>query len=161
MNVDAILQALNEEQVDYMLIGGMNFLLRHLPELTFDVDIWVRDTPDNLNRTNRALQRLGAEWGATDREWRPVPADPSWLQRQGCFFLTTKHGALDIFRDVRGLEGRYEECKAVAVGSKTGTGVKFAALSDVHMLACQEALAPHEQKPKRMETLRQAIKRNH
>jgi hypothetical protein len=38
MNVDAMLRVLNEEQVDYLLIGGMNFLIRHLPELTFDVD---------------------------------------------------------------------------------------------------------------------------
>ena len=39
MNVDEILGSLNTEQVDYILIGGMNFLLRHIPELTFDVDI--------------------------------------------------------------------------------------------------------------------------
>lgn len=158
MNVDAILQALNEEQVDYMLIGGMNFLLRHLPELTFDVDIWVRDTPDNLEKTNRALQRIGAQWGVTEKDWQLVSADPKWLLRQGCFCLTTKHGALDIFRDVRGLEGRYEECKAAAVAARTGTGINFAALSDAHMLACQEALLPHEQKAKRMEVLRQALK---
>ena len=37
MNVDAMLRVLNEEQVDYLLIGGMNFLIRHLPKLTFDV----------------------------------------------------------------------------------------------------------------------------
>jgi hypothetical protein len=37
MNVDAILRALNDAQADYLLIGGMNFLIRHAPELTFDV----------------------------------------------------------------------------------------------------------------------------
>jgi hypothetical protein len=37
MNVDEILRTLNQEHVDYLLIGGMNFLLRHLPELTYDV----------------------------------------------------------------------------------------------------------------------------
>jgi hypothetical protein len=30
MNVDPMLRVLNEEQVDYLLIGGMNFLIRHL-----------------------------------------------------------------------------------------------------------------------------------
>jgi len=44
MNVDAILDSLNAQGVDYILIGGMNFLLRHVPELTFDVDIWVNDS---------------------------------------------------------------------------------------------------------------------
>ena len=56
MNVDHILRALHEEHVDYLLIGGMNFLLRHRPELTFDVDIWVRDDAENLERLN--LDRL-------------------------------------------------------------------------------------------------------
>jgi len=28
MNVDAMLRVLNEEQVDYLLIGGMNFIIQ-------------------------------------------------------------------------------------------------------------------------------------
>src|SRR5262245_65591934 len=72
MNVDAILESLNAQGVDYILIGGMNFLLRHVPELTFDVDIWVKDTEQNLKLLNKALQNLGAEWARTEKEWRPV-----------------------------------------------------------------------------------------
>ncbi|MBM3833649.1 MAG: hypothetical protein FJ403_10335 [Verrucomicrobia bacterium] len=157
MNVDEILSALNNEQVDYLLIGGMNFLLRHLPELTFDVDVWVRDEAANLERLNRALRKLGAEWGRTEAEWRPVPDDWHWLQSQGLFCLTTKHGALDVFRDVRGLEGRYFECQKRGLTSSTGTGVKFTGLSDEDMLTCQEALPAAEQKQTRMEVLRAAI----
>ena len=66
MNVDEILRTLSQEQVDYLLIGGMNFLLRHLPELTWDVDIWVRDDAENLARLNRALSLLGAGWGRSE-----------------------------------------------------------------------------------------------
>ena len=157
MNVDEILKALNEEQVDYLLIGGMNFLLRHSPELTFDVDVWVRDEAVNLERVNRALQRLGAEWGASDKNWREIPSDWRWLQRQGCFCMTTTNGALDVFRDVRGLEGRYNECSGAAVPSVTTRGVKFMALSDEHMLACQQALPENERKAKRVEILTRAI----
>jgi hypothetical protein len=157
MNVDEILRALNHEQVDYLLIGGMNFLLRHLPELTYDVDVWVRDDAANLERVNRALQKLGAEWGATETEWRSVPDDWRWMQRQACFCMTTKHGALDVFRDVRGLEGRFAECRAAAVPSRTQKEVPYLALADEHMLACQEALPENERKPKRVETLRRAI----
>lgn len=60
MNVDAILDSLNAQGVDYILIGGMNFLLRHVPELTFDVDIWVNDSGQNLQKLNNALHILGA-----------------------------------------------------------------------------------------------------
>ena len=143
MNVDEILSALNEEQVDYLLIGGMNFLIRHLPELTFDVDIWVREEAGNLARLNRALRRLGAQW----------------LETQGVFCMTTQHGALDIFREVRGLEGRYAECKGRSVPSKTAAGTAFSALSDEDMLACQEALPPGQRKARRVEVLQQAIRR--
>lgn len=159
MNVDAILQALDREQVDCLLIGGMNFLLRHRPELTFDVDVWVRDDPVNLERLNRALRSLDAQWGPTETEWRAVPDDWRWLQSQVVFCLTTEHGALDVFRDVRGLEGRYDECRQRALASVTGTGVKYAALSDQDMLACQEALPPSQRKPQRVEILRAAIQR--
>ncbi len=85
MNVDHILRTLNESQVDYVLIGGMNFLIRHLPELTFDVDIWVQDTVENRTRLNRCLRLLGAAWGRTEAEWRPVSDDPRWLESQGVF----------------------------------------------------------------------------
>jgi hypothetical protein len=51
MTVDQILETFNRRQAGYLLIGGMNFLLRHQPVLTFDVDLWVADTPENLRRT--------------------------------------------------------------------------------------------------------------
>ncbi len=159
MNVDEILQELNDAKVDYLLIGGMNFLLRHLPELTFDVDIWVRDDAANLQQLNHALRRLGAEWGRTEAEWKPVLDDWHWLRSQVLFCLTTQHGALDVFRDVRGLEGRYAECYARGLPSTTGTGVRFTGLCDEDMLACQEALPPAERNLRRMEVLREAIRR--
>ena len=31
MNIDAVLSKLNERQVAYLLIGGVNFMLRHQP----------------------------------------------------------------------------------------------------------------------------------
>jgi len=161
MNVDEILSALNAAEVDYLLIGGMNFLLRHAPELTFDVDVWVRDDAANLQVLNRALRCLGAEWGPTEQSWASVPDDWQWLRRQDCFCLTTQHGALDVFRDVRGLEGRFAECKAAALPSKTATGVAYLALSDEHMLTSQEALPPPERKLHRIELLRAAIRRKH
>ncbi len=159
MNVDEILKVLWDEQVDCLLIGGMNFLIRHRPELTFDVDVWVRGDSDNLPNLNRALRQLGAEWGRTEAEWAPVPDSWHWLEGQGVFCLTTRHGALDVFRDVRGLEGRYADCWARAIPSSTAAGIAFRGLADEDMLACQEALPPGERNLRRMEVLREAIRR--
>jgi hypothetical protein len=55
VNVDRILQASNEAGVEYLLIGGMNFLLRHKPVRTFDVGLWIRD--EEANRARRRLAR--------------------------------------------------------------------------------------------------------
>ena len=154
-----MLQALNTDQVDYLLIGGMNFLLRHEPELTFDVDIWVADNDANLPRLNRALRSLGAAWGPTEAAWAPVPEDSAWLRQQSVFCLTTDHGALDVFREVLGLEGRYAECRASGVRSQTASGVAYVGLSDAHMLACQEALPEEQRKPRRLASLRAALQR--
>jgi len=41
MDVDHILQTFATHAVDALLIGGMIFLLRHEPVLTYDVDLWI------------------------------------------------------------------------------------------------------------------------
>jgi hypothetical protein len=159
MNIDIVLQTMADFKVDYLLIGGVNYLLRHEPELTYDMDFWIADTPDNRSHTNSALQKLKAEWGATESDWRPVSENPAWLEKQGVYCLSSPFGAIDIFRDVKGLEGEYELCKRRSILSKTPSGVAYYALSDADMLACQVALPPALQKVKRIETLRSAISR--
>lgn len=157
MNVDQILSVLNHHGVDYLLIGGVNFMLHHEPDLTFDVDVWVEDIAGNLRKLNVALRELGAEWGSSEKEWRPVPADFAWLQEQACFCLTTRHGALDVFREVCGLESRYSKCRNASRRSATATGVPFRGLSDEDMLRSQKALPPGEQSAKRIQILKTAI----
>lgn len=157
MNVDRILETLNQHEVDYLLIGGINFLLRHKPLLTYDVDVWVRDDAANLAALNRALQALGAEWGKTEKSWAPVPDDPGWLCQQPVFCLTTEHGALDVFREVLGLEGRYAECKGEARNESTASGIPYHGLSDRHMLLAEQALDPQNQRSERIKTLKAAI----
>jgi hypothetical protein len=46
-----------------------NFLLRHEPVLTYDVDLWIDDTAENGRRCEMALAALGAEWARTDTHW--------------------------------------------------------------------------------------------
>jgi len=157
MNIDSILGTLNRRKVNYLLIGGVNFLLRHEPVLTFDTDIWVEDSPENRARLALALMDMGGEWGPTEKEWKPVSADPAWLEIQEIFCLTTRHGALDVFRSVKGLEGRFDECMRGAVQSKTATGVSYHGLSDRHMLVCQLALDEKDRKPERILALQAAL----
>jgi hypothetical protein len=159
MDLDRILQTFNACHVDYLLIGGMNFLLRHEPVLTYDVDLWIDDVPENRDRAERALAELQAQWGTTEDDWRPVAGrSAGWLARQGLFCLTSPAGAIDIFRAVRGLES-WAECRQRAVLGVTGAGTPYVGLSDADMLQCQTALLEPEQKQDRIRTLRAAIAR--
>jgi hypothetical protein len=140
LDVDAIFDALNRRDVEYILIGGMNFLLRHQPVLTFDVDVWINDTPANRGRCEAALADLGAEWGPTEAEWGPVTRLPAgWLETQRVFALTTSAGALDVFRQAPGLDS-WLACRGRALLGRTRAGREFWGLSDQDMLACQYAL---------------------
>lgn len=156
MNVDRILSTFNDGQVEYLLIGGMNFLLRHEPVLTYDIDHWIRDTPANLARCDAALRQLDAAWGPTEASWRPVAEQAGWLSRQSVFFLTSSEGAIDIFRSVTGLLS-WEICRARAVSCKTAAHVEYRGLCDEDMIACQMALPAGQRRHARIETLRRAM----
>lgn len=159
MNVDHILDTLNRKRVDYLLVGGMNFLLRHAPVLTFDVDLWIEDTAGNLGRCEGALSDLGAAWGATESDWGPVAQRaPGWLSAQSVYCLTSPHGAIDVFLRLRGLDS-WRDCRARAIASATLAGIVYRGLSDEDMLRSQLALEGSDQKPDRIRALRAAVQR--
>lgn len=157
MNVDRILEALNAHQVAYLLIGGVHFLLRHAPVLTYDVDVWVEDTPENIHRCEQALSALGAEWGASTEAWEPVARKrPGWLEEQTVFCLTSPQGAIDIFRAVRGLPD-WNACRQRATACRTAGGIVCQGLCDEDMLLCQLALPEGERNVERIRVLRKAL----
>lgn len=158
MNVDFILKALNRNKVSYLLIGGVNYLLRHKPVLTYDVDVWIEDTEKNLRHCEKALSQLKAEWGSSDDDWFPVAKrKPGWLKQQTVFCMTSPYGAIDIFRQVKGLND-WRSCFKQSVRGRTG-GIPFAGLSDEDMLKSQKALNMSEQKQDRIQTLSRILKR--
>ena len=159
MNVDHLLSTMNRHGVRYLLIGGMNFMLRHQPILTFDVDLWIDDTSENRRHCEGALADLDAEWGATEESWGAVTKlSPDWLGTQEVFCLATPHGAIDIFRKIAGLEV-WQASWQQAVPTSTVAGTLYRGLSDEDMLRCQLALSPGEQKQDRIRVLREAIHR--
>jgi len=156
VNIDHILRTINACAVEYLLIRGMNFLLRHEPVLTYDIDFWIRDTAVNRTRCDAALQQLDASWGLTEDSWRPVAEQAGWLDRQSVFCLTSPAGAIDIFRAVTGLPS-LEACRERAVVGQTAAGVEYCGLCDEDMLACQVALPEGQRRQTRIEALRRAI----
>lgn len=56
-----VLASLEEEQVEYVLIGGAAVVLHGLVRTTEDLDLFVRPTPENIERLRRALKAVYAD----------------------------------------------------------------------------------------------------
>jgi hypothetical protein len=157
MNIDAVLQAMNRYGVNYLLIGGMNFMLRHKPLLTYDIDLWIEDTSENRQNCDKALRELNAEWGATPDLWGPVSNLPKdWLSRQSVFCLTTAYAAVDIMRSVAGLAD-WHASRRNSILEQTKAGTPYFGLSDADMLQCQMTLEAHLRKSERVSILQEII----
>lgn len=158
MQLDQILAGFNRHAVQYLLIGGVNFLLRHHGPMTVDIDLWIHDTKENRGRCEQALRDLGAEWGPTETDWGPVSRlNADWLARQYVFCLNSSWGAIDIFRSVAGL-GNWLDSAQRAISAVTPLGTPYRAISDHDMLNCQLALDPAQQKNDRVRRLHEALK---
>ncbi|MSU64085.1 MAG: hypothetical protein EXS31_17110 [Pedosphaera sp.] len=157
MNVDLILSTFNRHHADCILIGGMNFFIVHQPVSTFDVDLWVADTPSNLTLVHQSLSALDAEVSFSPKgdDWQRVSSlnSPDWVRRAAVFCLNSPHGAIDIFREVRGLEEGFDSLKIQCPQRTTSTGVPFRSLSDELMIRCQLALPETERKLDRLRAL--------
>ena len=55
-----ILWCLKEESVEFIIVGAYALAAHGFPRATGDIDIWVRNTPDNSHKIMRALVKFGA-----------------------------------------------------------------------------------------------------
>ena len=56
--IRALFAALRDENVDYVLVGALAMDVLGIGRLTEDIDLFVRPTPDNVDRLRRALRRV-------------------------------------------------------------------------------------------------------
>ena len=60
------LRLLNEEKVEYLLIGGWAVGYHGYPRLTQDIDVWVEMSVENTRRILKSLERFGFKPGLAD-----------------------------------------------------------------------------------------------
>jgi len=56
--IRALFAALRDEKVDYVLVGAVAMDVLGIGRLTEDIDLFVRPTPDNVERLRRALRHV-------------------------------------------------------------------------------------------------------
>jgi hypothetical protein len=53
-----VFKALDQQKVDYVLIGGVAVILHGMERLTRDIDIIVKMSPENIQKLRKALQMV-------------------------------------------------------------------------------------------------------
>ena len=137
-DIGPIARALDDHQVDHLLVGGASAQLRGAVRPTDDVDSVVAQDPANLERTAAALTDLGASL----RVMSEFPGESSVVKvritrellAQGQTQWWTPHGNLDILPYIDGPTGplTYDDMRPRADTRQIdGVTVTLASLDDV------------------------------
>jgi hypothetical protein len=149
-----VLQTMNENSVNYLLIGGLNYFLVHKPVTTQDIDLLIEDTPENRSACEQALVELDAEWGKSDDDWGPVKAkSKGWLEAQSVYCLLTPFGPVDVFRSVPGIPG-FSDAMFRGINYEIDAGLTVKLICARDLLKCQLALPEKYRKAERIDFLR-------
>jgi hypothetical protein len=129
-HLGALLRALAQAGVDFVVIGGIAAVAHGSPRITRDLDIAYAGDEQNLDRLGRALVGLGAKLrGVTDDV--PFVPDGRTLRHTRVLTLDTPEGLLDVHAEPDGSHG-YANLKANAmIVAVAGVEVKVAGLDDL------------------------------
>ena len=128
-----ICEILNEEQVDYVIVGGFAAVIRGSSLPTRDIDIVPSQVPENLERLARALSRMHAEI-RIDGGSIPTPIDAAFLANMPFMLnLVTEFGEMDLTFSPAGRAGGYDGWRAGATFETVSEDlmVAVASLDDV------------------------------
>lgn len=126
-----LLDALDRNEVEFVVIGGVAGLAHGSAYPTYDLDIAYDRDPRNLKRMAAALQDIGVTLrGAPDD--LPFQVDAKTLEGGMNFTFTTKFGEFDILGDVDGVRS-YEELRGKAELHEIG-GVPVRVASLNHLI---------------------------
>ena len=118
-----ICEVLNEEGVEYVVVGGFAAIIRGSSLPTRDIDIVPSRTGENLDRLGRALRRLGAKI-RTDGEPVAAPLDGAFLANMPFMLnLVTDHGEMDLTFAPAGRAGDFEGWRRGASDEEVREGI--------------------------------------
>lgn len=154
-----ILAALEEHDVDYVLIGGFAAVVHGSPLRTGDADICPDRKPANLERLARALTALDARLrSTTDPSGVAFPVDATFLGRVETWNLMTRYGWLDVAFRPAGTGG-FDDLRRDAVRVDLGKGLTVVVASLGDVIRSKEA-AGREKDRAALPTLRRLLERS-
>ena len=98
--------SLAESKVLYIMVGGFAVNMHGYLRSTQDVDIWIKDEPDNRVKLGKAMKIFGYE----SLNWKEMQFVPGWTN-----FYIGNGMVLDILINMKGLEGySFDQCLQMA-----------------------------------------------
>ncbi|MCQ6956628.1 nucleotidyltransferase [Mucilaginibacter aquariorum] len=112
-------RALQENNVQYIMVGGYAVNLHGFQRFTGDLDIWLNDTPDNRKALRNALVDCAMGDYPAIENMRFLPG---WTE-----FILNNGLRLDVLTNMKGLEQyTFDECLQMAsVADIEGVSVPF------------------------------------
>lgn len=107
------IRRLSEAGVEYVLVGGVAAAAYGNERVTYDLDIVVPFTVENMSRLLTALQGVRPRH-LTRPDLGEIPNDPEHFSRYRNLYLLTDIGRLDVLGELPPL-GAYAEAAATAV----------------------------------------------
>lgn len=92
------LNAFNDQEVEYILVGGFSVIIHGYSRTTGDLDIWVRRTKDNYRKITNAFLQFGMP--LFDMSEENFLNHPEW----NVFSYGRSPVAIDIMTEVKGLD---------------------------------------------------------
>jgi hypothetical protein len=127
----ALLIALVEAQLRFVVIGGHAVAAHGYERATRDVDIVFSTDRENCERFAELLRRLEASVRAADL---PAPGGritAEWLSGGGHFVFATAHGLLDALSWIAGLDYAELDSRALIAELADGTELRICSYDDL------------------------------
>ena len=136
----ALLKALSEHDVEYIIIGGAAMVLQGSSYTTEDLDILYERSLENCGRLANALVPFSPKLRVEGLpEGLEAPLDGKSIRHGLNFTLTTTVGDFDIFGEIAGV-GKYHEALAYADESELINGISpIKVLSPAGLIAAKRA----------------------
>lgn len=158
LDLARMLRALDDAQVEYVVIGGIAAVHHGSPFPTEDVDITPRRSEANLERLSRALRVLQAKIRSEGTAGLAFSHTGASLGDVAVWNLVTDAGALDISFVPNGTEGYEDLIRDASKAEIAKVQVRVASLADV-IRSKQAANRPKDQRV--LPTLREILASRH
>lgn len=126
----AVLRALTDGGVRFVLIGGLAGRQRGSATVTNDTDICYDRSPDNLERLATVLRSMNARLRGVDEDV-PFLLDARTLRNGDSFTFVTDYGAVDVLATPSGTSGYDDLAAAADTMDLGGFEVAVVALDDL------------------------------